>query len=317
VGSNPTPRTIFEHPAIDEILTKYLNYLLCKKSLKPATIKRKVKTIKSLLKHGVELPNPDNVIAFLNPCSWASGTKDITIDAYRDYLNMLGLTEVKLPHIRREETLPFVPLEEELDSVISSVRTKMATFLRVLKDTGARPIEAWTLKWTDVSTTGKCVTITPAKYSHARKLGITEQTLNMLLVLPKKNQYVFSPSGQRDRFADELEHFAINFVKARTRVANKMQNPRIRLISLRTFRHWKATMLYHRTKDILFVKESLGHVNIQNTLRYIHLANAVATIQGEYTCKAAKTVKEASELIENGFEYICELDDARLFRKRK
>jgi len=34
-------------------------------------------------------------------------------------------------------------------------------------------------------------------------------------------------------------------------------------------------------------------------------------------CKAAKTVKEASELIENGFEYICELDDARLFRKRK
>jgi hypothetical protein len=75
-GSNPTPRTIIEHPAIDEILTKYLNYLLCKKALKPATIKRKVKTIKSLLKHGVELPNPDNVIAFLNTCGWASGTKE-------------------------------------------------------------------------------------------------------------------------------------------------------------------------------------------------------------------------------------------------
>jgi integrase len=139
----------------------------------------------------------------------------------------------------------------------------------------------------------------------------------MLLALPKKNQYIFSSSGQRDRFADELEHFAINFVQARTRASNKLQNPRIKLISLRTFRHWKATMLYHRTKDILFVKESLGHVNIQNTLRYIHLANAIATIQDEYVCKAAKTVKEASELIENGFEYVCELDDARLFRKRK
>jgi integrase len=158
------------------------------------------------------------VIAFLNTCGWASGTKDITIDAYRDYLNMLGLTEVKLPHIRREEKLPFVPLEEELDAIISSVRTKMATFLRVLKDTGARPIEAWTLKWTDISTTSKCVTITPAKYNHARKLGIAEQTLNMLQALPKKSQYVFSSSGQRDRFADELEHFAINFVKARTRI---------------------------------------------------------------------------------------------------
>jgi hypothetical protein len=91
VGSNPTPRTIVEHHAIDEILTKYLNYLLCKKSLKPATIKRKAKTIQNLLKHGVELPNPDSVIAVLNTCGWASGTKDITIDAYRDYLNMLGL----------------------------------------------------------------------------------------------------------------------------------------------------------------------------------------------------------------------------------
>jgi hypothetical protein len=46
-GGGPTPRTIIEHPAVNEILTKYLNYLLCKKALKPATIKRKVKTIKS------------------------------------------------------------------------------------------------------------------------------------------------------------------------------------------------------------------------------------------------------------------------------
>jgi integrase len=269
------------------------------------------------LKHGVELPNPDNVVAFLNTCGWASGTKDITINAYRDYLNMLGLTEVKLPHIRREETLPFVPLEEELDAIISSVRTKMAAFLRVLKDTGARPIEAWTLAWTDISTTSKCVTITPAKYSHARKLGITEQTLNMLLALPKKNKHVFSPSSQKERFGDELEHFAINFVKARTSVANKLQNPRIKLISLRTFRHWKATMLYHRTKDILFVKESLGHVNIQNTLRYIHLANAVATIQDEYVCKVAQSIEEATHLVESVFEYVTEMAGVKLFRKRK
>jgi hypothetical protein len=43
VGSNPTSRTISEHPANDEILTKYLSHLLCKKSVKLATIKRKVK----------------------------------------------------------------------------------------------------------------------------------------------------------------------------------------------------------------------------------------------------------------------------------
>ena len=30
-----------------------------------------------------------------------------------------------------------------------------------------------------------------------------------------------------------------------------------------------------------------------------------------------KTVKEASELIESGFEFVCAMDDAKLFRKRK
>src|SRR5271157_2378004 len=292
-------------------------YLLSKKSLKPATVKRKVKTIRSLLKHGCDLADADNVVRFLNTCSWASGTKDIVIDSYRDYLNMLGLTEVKLPHIRREEKLPFIPLESELDALICNARTKMCAFLRVLKDTACRPIEAWILNWTDIDSVNRCVTITPAKYSHPRKLKINEQTLNLLSALPKENQYVFSLSGDKERFADELEHFCINFVKLRTRVADKLKNPRLRMISMKTFRHWKATMEYVRTKDILHVKEMLGHVNIANTLKYIHLANAVSTMQDDYVCKVAKSLKECEELIESGFEYVTDFEDFKLFRKRK
>jgi len=298
-------------------VARYIGYLLSKKVLKPATVKRKVKTIKSLLKHGVDLPNPDSFVRFLNTCSWASGTKDIAVDAYRDYLDMLGLKGIRLPHIRREEKLPFIPLEKELDAIISYARMKTSTFLCVLKDTGVRPIEAWMLKWTDIDATNRCVTITPAKYSHARKLKISEQTLNMLLGLPRKHQYVFSPSGNKGRFADELEHFARNYSKMRKRIVEKLKNPRIKLISLRIFRHWKATMEYARTKDILHVKELLGHVNINNTLKYIHLANAMTGQQSDYISKVAKTVKKACELIEAGFEYVTEMDGVRLFRKRK
>jgi integrase len=269
------------------------------------------------LKHGVEIANPDDVIRFLNTCDWASGTKDILIDSYRDYLNMLGLTEIKLPHIRREEKLPFIPLETELDALVYNARTKMSGFLRVLKETACRPIEAWTLKQIDIDPVNKCVTITPAKYSHARKLKISEQTLNMLSALPRKNQYVFSPSGDKERFADESEHFAINFMKLRTRVADKLKNPRLTMISMKTFRHWKATMEYVRTKDILHVKEMLGHVNIQNTLKYIHLANAVSNLQEDYVCKIAKSIEECRDLIESGFEYVTDYQDFKLFRKRK
>jgi hypothetical protein len=33
--------------------------------------------------------------------------------------------------------------------------------------------------------------------------------------------------------------------------------------------------------------------------------------------KVAKTVKDACELVEAGFEYVCEMDDVKIFRKRK
>jgi pentose-5-phosphate-3-epimerase len=37
----------------------------------------------------------------------------------------------------------------------------------------------------------------------------------------------------------------------------------------------------------------------------------------EFICKVAKNVQEAKELIENGFEYVTEIDGIQLFRKRK
>jgi len=73
-------------------------------------------------------------------------------------------------------------------------------------------------------------------------------------------------------------------------------------------------MEYHKTKDILHVMKILGHKNIKNTLVYTHL---VDFNDEEYISRAAWTLDEASKLIESGFEYVCEIENARLFRKRK
>jgi hypothetical protein len=72
--------------------------------------------------------------------------------------------------------------------------------------------------------------------------------------------------------------------------------------------------VFHRTKDILYVMELLGHKNIRNTLVYTHL---VSFESDDYTCKVAGTVEQAATLIEQGFEYVVEIDRAKLFRKRK
>ena len=37
----------------------------------------------------------------------------------------------------------------------------------------------------------------------------------------------------------------------------------------------------------------------------------------DYVCKVARTVVEARQLVEEGFDYVTEIDGMKLFRKRK
>ncbi|UCC59198.1 MAG: tyrosine-type recombinase/integrase [Candidatus Bathyarchaeum sp.] len=102
------------------------------------------------------------------------------------------------------------------------------------------------------------------------------------------------------------------------RLANRFQNPRLTHIGFHTLRHWKATMLYHQTKDILYVKQILGHKKIETTLLYIQLAETIfKNTNEEFTVRVAKTTKEITELLEVGFQYVCKKDGLVYFRKRK
>ncbi|MDH5462273.1 MAG: hypothetical protein OEZ29_03870 [Candidatus Bathyarchaeota archaeon] len=74
-------------------------------------------------------------------------------------------------------------------------------------------------------------------------------------------------------------------------------------------------MEYHRTKDILHVKNLLGHKKIDNTMKYTQLVSFEA--EDQFTCKVAKTLEEAKKLVESGFEHVTDVNDAKLFRKRK
>jgi len=53
-------------------------------------------------------------------------------------------------------------------------------------------------------------------------------------------------------------------------------------------------------------------------MTYINIEQSTFTSQSdEWTCKIANNIKEATDLIEAGFEYITEMDNFKLFRKRK
>jgi len=58
----------------------------------------------------------------------------------------------------------------------------------------------------------------------------------------------------------------------------------------------------------------LGHRNLKSTLRYVQL---IAFKDDDYTSAVARTVEEARRLVEAGFEYVTEMEGAKIFRKRK
>jgi hypothetical protein len=49
----------------------------------------------------------------------------------------------------------------------------------------------------------------------------------------------------------------------------------------------------------------------------MHIAQGLGNYSEDYSCKIARTVEEAMRLVEQGFEYVTEMDSLKLFRKRK
>lgn len=100
----------------------------------------------------------------------------------------------------------------------------------------------------------------------------------------------------------------------RKNIVEKLCNPRLEKVSLGSFRHFVGTMTYHKTKDIFYTQQVLGHKNIQNTMVYVHMINFESD---DWVCKVASSLEEAVELIEAGFEYVTEYEGKKIFRKRK
>ena len=119
---------------------------------------------------------------------------------------------------------------------------------------------------------------------------------------------------ERTAYAIGVQHFATSFGNLRKRVAQKMQNPNINRITFHTFRHWYATIEYHKTKAFLHVQERLGHKGVLTTTIYTHLINF--DVDSHYS-ETAQTVEQAMKLVEAGFEFVCDMDGFKLFRKPK
>ncbi len=285
-------------------------FYMQKKGFAASTVENWVLRLGTLAERGANILDPESVkatIALQN--TWGDGTKNIHVKVYNCFLQKEGL-KWDPPRYKRRETVPFIPSEAELDQLIGGSGKTLSIFLQGLKDTKTDPGEFAAIEPKDINIESKCISINhPVKGHRPRVLPVSQDLLNRLQPLMIKEGRLFDDVQLRRAF----------LYKRRTMV-KKLCNPRLANITFITFRHWGATMEYHKTKDILHVQRILGHKNIQNTLIYIDLEAKLFRDSGDgFTVRIAHDVGEAAALIEAGFEYVTGeyADGGKLFRKRK
>jgi integrase len=284
---------------------------LTKQGYAEETIRCNHTALKVLAQRGANLLDPESVKAVIaNQKAWSGNRRRNVINAYNLFVKLNGLTWDK-PKCKVTRAIPFIPTEQELDDLIAGCGKKTATFLQLLKETAMRSGEAKRLQWTDIDTERHIITLNaPEKGSNPRMWKVSLKLLGMLTNLPRNSRRVFGDGP--------INSLKTTFLKSRKRLAAKLQNPRLIRISFHTFRHWKATMLYHQTRDAYYVKQFLGHKEMRNTEIYINIERTLFEPGSDaFTVKVAEKPDEVKALLEVGFEYVCQKDGLVFLRKRK
>jgi integrase len=140
---------------------------------------------------------------------------------------------------------------------------------------------------------------------------VTPELMTRIQTLQRTSQRVLGNTS-----SDSLANMLLT---AKKKLASNLSKPQLLKIHFHTLRHWKLTNYAHQVKDPFMVQMFARHKDLKCTSRYIHYEKIVYVTSDNYewTVRAAKTVKEAIELIKVGFEYHVEIDGVKLFRKRK
>jgi len=302
------PKFQYHGSSESSIKERIVNTLISlrRRGLAKSTLEHISFMLRYLAKH-CDLDSPESVKEFIANKDVDNSYKNQLVKIYNYYAQINGI-EWDKPKYREERRLPKVPTKEQLEKIVASCGKYFATILRILMETGVMPSELSRVRMKDIDLERGIVTVRGYKGHSSRVFKLSSQTVAMLKVYLAKR-------GNREYPFPTSDWICKYYRKMRNRLAEKLHDPSIKTIRLYDFRHYFATMLYYKTKDILLVKEKLGHKKIETTLIYTQLVNF--NDDEEFHSAVAKTLREAQELIETGWEYVTTFNDVMLFRKRK
>jgi integrase len=249
-----------------------------------------------------DLGDPLKVAEWIANHSGKGSYKANLVKAYNHYVQVNGLSWEK-PHYKWQQQKPKIPTNEALDTIIERASRKYQAIFKLLRETGAMPYELSQVTLKDVDLDSSILNVRGFKGHASRSFKLKAETLGLLKWYLQKYQSF-----------PKSEWISRAWRRLRDKVSLELQDPALKTIRLYDLRHFYGTMLYHRTKDILFTKQQMGHKKIETTLLYAQLLDLDSE---DYHSATAKTVEEACKLIESGFQYVCEFEGVKLFRKPK
>jgi integrase len=266
------------------------------------------KALNFLAKH-TSLSEPEAVKHFIAQLKTSNSYKRNLCIAYNKYCKFYKI-EWTMPLYLPEAKNIKLPTKEKLLMLIAKARIPTSIKLNLSMETGLRPVELCRLKVNDIDLEHRVVNPITAKKGNPRTLRISQQLTASI------NEWIIKNNlNLNDKlFKGDAEDYGKHYRVMRNKLANDLKDPSIHTIRLYDFRHYFCSKQLNDTKDPYFVMIQMGHKKLETTQKYMHLMNLN---DDEWTCKAASTVEEVMQLVEAGFQYVTDMDELKIFKKRK
>lgn len=264
----------------------------------------------TFLRQHTSLAEPEAVKLFIATHKASDGYKRNLCIAYNKYCKSYGITW-NMPKYREEAKNIALPTKEKIQMLIASAGKLLSMKLQLSMETGLRPVEIARLRVKDIDLEHRTVNPTTAKRGNPRTVPMSQSlTMKIQEYITAKN---LLPTDLLFKGQDS-DHYGKHYRIMRNKLAEKLKDPSIQTIRLYDLRHYFCTKKLNDIQNPYTVMVLMGHTKLTTTQRYMHLLNFN---DDEWTCTGATSAKEATRLIEAGYQYVTTIEGVQLFKKRK
>ena len=204
-----------------------------------------------------------------------------TLKQFRHYIQQKGWSKYEITFQKYDQTLPCVPSIEQASKILAACSTMLeAALVKLLFSTGVRISEACALTFGDIHRDKKQIYISPSKGRSDRYVPLDDSALLALesycrerynlcrkssIPLPDKSSPVFC-------FNDGIKPANANFLRRIFKGVVKSAGLSSFHFTPHSCRHYFALQIYLQKKNLMLVKELLGHRTLNATEVYLRLA---------------------------------------------